>query len=217
MIKLPPFDKNLGKDIKTIDIDGHKPTHASVLLLWYSKPTKDIKKACELGTGTGFVSFGLEKYYSLEVVGVEVIKELYTNAKKAIELNNSKKVSFFNIDVREIKKQFVAENFDMVVFNPPFHFSSSSNKKIREISRKASNELLESFVKAASYLLRNKGTFVTIISPYILSVYFTILSKNKLNPQQMCIAYGKKGKLVLLRGKKNGGIHLEIDLPVFLY
>ncbi|MBT1247214.1 MULTISPECIES: methyltransferase [unclassified Thermosipho (in: thermotogales)] len=217
MIKLPPFDKNFGKEIKTIDIEGHKPTHASVLLLWYSKPTKNVKKVCELGSGTGFVSFGLEKYYKLEVLGIEILKELYDNALKAISINKAEKVNFMNIDVKDVKKNLKAESFDMVVFNPPFHFSSTSDKIIREKSRKGSLSILQDFVVSASFLLKNKGLFVTVISPYVLPVFMNLLASNKLTPQQMCIAYGKKAELVLIRGRKNGGNHLEIDSPVFLY
>lgn len=215
MIKLPPFDKNLGRDIKTIDIDGHKPTHASVFLLWYSLPTRDIKNVCELGSGTGFVSFGLSKYYNLKVTGIEVQEELFNASVKAIELNNVYNVDFFNLDLKDVKNHFSAESFDMVVFNPPYHFSSSSENKIREISRKSSQELLEIFISSASFLLRNRGTFVTVVATYIFPLLNNILLKYRLTPQQMCIAYGKKAELIAIRGRKNGGMHFEIDRPVY--
>lgn len=215
MIKLPPFNKDFGKEIRTIDIEGHKPTHASVFLLWYSKPTSDIKNACELGSGTGFVTFGLSKYYGLNSTGVELQKELYENSLKAIKLNNLNNVKFFNLDVKNIKEYFKAESFDMVVFNPPYHLSSNSPNIIRRVTRKGSNELLESFVSAAAYLLRNRGTFVSVISPYVLPLFNFLLLKYKLTPQQMCIGYSKKAELVAIRGRKNGGLHLEIDKPIF--
>ncbi|SHH46397.1 tRNA1(Val) (adenine(37)-N6)-methyltransferase [Thermosipho atlanticus] len=216
MIKLPPFDKNLGREIKTVDIDGHKPTHASVLLLWYSKPTSDVKKVCELGAGTGFVTFGLSKLYGLKVIGIEKERDFYERALKGKVLNENLDVEFFNIDVEEVKNKFSPESFDMVVFNPPFHPSSDSPNKYRKISRKGDITLLKKFVKSAFYLLKNKGTFVSIASPYKLPSFISILVNSRLVPQQMCIAYGKKAELVLIRGKKNGGEHLEIDDPVFL-
>lgn len=216
MVKLPPFDKNLGRDIKILDVEGHKPTHASVLLLWYSLPTSDIKRACELGSGTGFVSFGLSKLYGLKVVGIEKEKSFYENAVKSKELNQNLEVEFLNIDVEEVRKNLPPESFDMIVFNPPYHFSSDSTNYFRKVSRKGSYSLLEKFIKAAFYLLKNKGTFVCVISPYILPSFISLLIENKLIPQQMCVAYGKKAELVLIRGKKNGGEHLEIDNPVYL-
>ncbi|MDK2885990.1 MAG: tRNA1Val (adenine37-N6)-methyltransferase [Thermosipho sp. (in: thermotogales)] len=216
MIKLPPFNKNLGRDIKILDIEGHKPTHASVLLLWYSLPTSDIKSACELGSGTGFVSFGLAKLYGLKVVGIEKEKSFYENAVKSKELNESLDVEFLNMDVENVRENLAPESFDMVVFNPPYHFYSDSTNHFRKISRKGSHFLLEKFIKAAFFLLKNRGTFVCVISPYILPSFMTLLTENKLMPQQMCVAYGKKAELVLIRGKKNGGEHLEIDNPLYL-
>ena len=216
MIKFPPFDKNLGKEIKVIDIEGHKPTHASALLLWYSMPTSDIKKACELGSGTGFVSLGLSKLYNLKVVGIEKERVFYENAIKSKKLNDSLDVEFLNMDVGDVKKYLLPESFDMVVFNPPYHFSSDSPNHFRKISRKGNFSLLEKFIKASFFLLKNKGTFVCVVSPYVLPSFISLLVKNKLMPQQMCIAYGKKAELVLIRGKKNGGEHLEIDRPIFL-
>ncbi|MBO8161479.1 MAG: methyltransferase [Thermosipho sp. (in: Bacteria)] len=216
MIKFPPFDKDLGKDIKTVDIEGHKPTHASILLLWYSKPTSDIKNVCEIGSGTGFVSFGLSKYYNLKVVGIEKEKEFYDRALIGIELNNISNVEFVNCDVAQVKKYFKPESFDMVVFNPPYHFNSKSPNKYREASRKADKELIDNFISGASYILRNRGTFVCVVAPYRLVTFLTKLREKKLMPQQMCLAYGKKAELVLIRGRKNGGEHLEIDPPVYL-
>jgi tRNA1(Val) A37 N6-methylase TrmN6 len=216
MIKLPPFDKNLGRDIKIIDIKGHKPTHASVLLLWYAKPTIDIKTVCELGSGTGFVSLGLSKLYNLKVVGIEKERVFFENAIDSKKLNGNLDVNFLNIDVEEVKKHLLPESFDMVVFNPPYHFSSDSPNHFRKITRRGNLSLIEKFIKSAFFLLKNKGTFVCVVSPYILPSFISLLVENRLMPQQMCIAYGKKAELVLLRGKKNGGEHLEIDNPVFL-
>ncbi|QTA38194.1 methyltransferase domain-containing protein [Thermosipho ferrireducens] len=216
MIKLPPFDKNLGRNIKVIDFPGHKPTHASVLLLWYSKPTSDVKNVVELGSGTGFVTFGLKILYNLKVTGIEKEKELVEAANAGIKMNRLNNINFLNEDVKNIKKRMLPEQFDMVIFNPPYHLGPASNNYLRKTARTANKETLKNFVETASYLLRNRGTFVTIIAPYRLPDYFQTLQKFKLIPQQMCIAYGKKAELVLIRGRKNGGAHLEIDQPVFL-
>ncbi len=214
MIEFGEFSADILREIKTIDHEKHKPTHASALLVWYSKPTKDIKTVVELGSGTGIVTFALAKLYDLKVDGIELQKELFELSLKGIELNDlSGKVRLYNIDVRDIRKHFKAETYDMIVSNMPFHIGKESMDKVRKTTRSGSFELVESFIDSASYLLRNKGEFVFVISPKILIPFINTLTSKRLNPQYVCIFLGRENsnaKLVLLRGKKNGGMDLTI-------
>ncbi len=218
MIEFGEFNSDILREIKTLDHEKHKPTHASALLVWYSKPTKNIKTVVELGSGTGIVSFTLAKLYGLQVDGIELQKELFELSLKGIQLNElSEKVRFYNLDVRDVKKHFKAEIYDMVVSNVPFHIGKESADQVRKTTRSGSTELIESFVDSASYLLKNKGEFVFVLSPKILVPFMNILTSKRLNPQYMCIFLGKENgdaKLVLLRGKKNGGTHLTIHTVV---
>ncbi len=214
MIEFGQFSSDILREIRTVDLEKHKPTHASALLVWYSKPTKNIKTVVELGSGTGIVSFALSKLYGLQVDGIELQKELFELSLKGTQLNElSEKVRFYNLDVRDVRKLFKPETYDMVVSNMPFHIGKESSDKVRKTTRSGSIELVESFVDSARYLLRNKGEFVFILSPKILVPFMNILASKRLNLQYMCIFLGKENsvaKLVLLRGKKNGGMDLTI-------
>ncbi|MGQ9856622.1 MAG: tRNA1(Val) (adenine(37)-N6)-methyltransferase [Fervidobacterium sp.] len=211
------FSSEILREIRTIDLPTHKPTHASAFLVWYSKPTADIKRVAELGSGTGVVAFALSKLYNLYVEGIEVQKELYDLAVQGIKVNDlDDKVTFRNVDVRDIRHHYGAETFDMVVSNLPFHIGKESPDRIRKISRNADYDLLKDFIHGASYLIRNKGTFVFVFSPKILVDMITLLEKHKLIVQRMCFLHGtpeKEAKLVVVRGKKNGGKHLIVDPP----
>ncbi|HOJ94964.1 MAG TPA: DUF2431 domain-containing protein [Fervidobacterium nodosum] len=217
-IKQPEkFSTEILRNIKTIDIPSHKPTHASAFLVWYSKPTSDIKNVIELGSGTGIVAFALAKLYNLYVTGIEIQHELYELAIEGIHVNNLEdKVKFLHCDVRDVENYFKAESFDMVVSNFPFHVGKKSPDKIRNMSRSADLELINDFIKSSSYLLRNKGTFVFVMSPKLLVPVINILSEQKLIVQRMCFFHGtleKNAKLVAIRGKKNGGYEVIIDPP----
>ncbi|MFN6991675.1 MAG: tRNA1(Val) (adenine(37)-N6)-methyltransferase [Fervidobacterium sp.] len=209
------FSTEIIRDIKTIDIESHKPTHASAFLVWYSKPTVDVKRVMELGSGTGIVAFSLAKLYNLHVEGIELQKELVDLASKGIELNElSGKVKFYCMDVRNVKNVFQPESYDMVVSNMPFHIGKESPDQVRKLSRNATLELISSFVEATAYLLRNKGTFVYVTSPKMLIYLLEKLSYKSLITQKMAVFYGshsKPAKLVALRGKKNGGYDLTIE------
>lgn len=211
------FSTDILREVKTIDLPGHKPTHASAFLVWYSKPTNDLKSVIELGSGTGVVAFALAKLYNLRVEGIEVQKELFELAVEGITLNGVEdRVSFKNIDVRNIKKHYKAETFDMVVSNFPFHIGRESPNKVRRITRNADITLINDFISAGAYLLRNRGTFVFVFSPSILLSVIQMLSSSKLTVQRMCFLHGtpeKEAKLVVIRGRKNGGEQLIIDPP----
>jgi len=98
------FSTQIITGIKTVDTQSHKPTHASAFLVWYSKPTSDVKSVVELGSGTGIVAFSLAKLYNVDVVGVELQEELYKLSLEGRSLNNlDERVQFVNADVRNIK------------------------------------------------------------------------------------------------------------------
>ncbi|MGC8955881.1 MAG: tRNA1(Val) (adenine(37)-N6)-methyltransferase [Fervidobacterium sp.] len=216
-IEFGKFSSDIIKNIKILHTDSHKPTHASAFLVWYSRPTSDIRKAIELGSGTGVVAFALATLYNLYVEGVEIQEQLYELAIQGIQLNHLEgKVHFTCCDVRYIRKFFKPESFDMVVSNFPFHVGKESPDEVRKISRNASLELIEHFINSSAYLLRNKGTFVFVFSPKLLVPVMDLLSKNKLIVQRMCFLHGtpeKKAKLVALRGRKNGGYEVIVDSP----
>jgi len=215
--KFGRFSTQIINGIRTIDVNSHKPTHASAFLVWYSKPTSDVKSIVELGSGTGIVAFSLAKLYNVNVIGVEVQEELYKRSLDGLSLNNlDERVQFVNADVRDIRDFFKSESFDMVVCNLPFHVGKESVDKIRRISRNSNPALINSFVEAAAYLLRNRGTFVFVTAPKILIPLLDALSKEKLIVQRMCFFHGtldKNAKLVALRGKKNGGYEVTVDPP----
>lgn len=211
------FSTQIINGIKTLDVKSHKPTHASAFLVWYSKPTSDVKSVVELGSGTGVVAFSLAKLYNVDVIGVELQRELYNLSIEGIRLNNlDGKVHFLNADVRDIGSVLKPESFDMVVCNLPFHVGKESADDIRRISRSSNLVLVNVFVEAATYLLRNRGTFVFVTAPKILVPLMDALSKERLIVQRMCFFHGtldKNAKLVALRGKKNGGHEVIVDPP----
>jgi len=222
MIKLDPFDDRILERFILKDIPGeHRPTHASSLLVWYSKPTKDVKKIIELGSGIGTVSIAMAKIYNVKIVGIEKEEKLYNLAKENIRLNNvEENVVFVNEDVKFVKKKFPPEEFDMLVSNPPHNLTGvTSSKSIRRSTRSGSSELIDDFIEATFYLLKNGGQFVFILSPTNFATWITKLKLKKLEPKRLCFVHGKwykKAELVLLRGRKNGKEGLIVDPPVVL-
>jgi len=198
----------------------HFPTHASVFLLATS-PFKDGYKIVELGSGIGHVCLALSKLVENSLIyGIEVQKELYLASLKNKQNNYSKNVEFYNLDVKDIKSFFSSEYADLVISNPPHYFDGiKSDKTDRRVARSADDlNVMEEFIYAAKYLLKNKRLGCFVIHPSILSDVFIILEKNNLEPQHMYIGYGnenKEAQLISLIFRKNGGRNFVIHHPIF--
>ncbi|KUK15223.1 tRNA1(Val) (adenine(37)-N6)-methyltransferase [Petrotoga olearia] len=198
----------------------HLPTHASVLLL-ATHPAKDNSTIVELGSGIGHVSLVIGKMLkNSKIIGIELQKDLCQFSLKNKEINEISNVEFVNTEVNNVKNHFETESVDYVISNPPHYFDGlKSQISDRKIARSAGDlKVLEAFIKASKYLLKNKGLGCFIIHPYVLSDVLIILDKNNLEPQHMYIAYGNKQKdaqLVSLTFRKNGGRNLLIHPPIY--
>ena len=200
--------------------ETHLPTHASVFLL-ATCPIREGYKIVELGSGIGHVCLALSKLVENSLIyGIEVQKELYLASLKNKQNNYSKNVEFYNLDVKDIKSFFSSEYADLVISNPPHYFDGiKSDKTDRRVARSADDlNVMEEFIYAAKYLLKNKRLGCFVIHPSILSDVFIILEKNNLEPQHMYIGYGnenKEAQLISLIFRKNGGKNFVIHPPVF--
>lgn len=215
------FDENLLKILKLPDVGkSYRPTHATTLLAWYSKPSKSQKKLIELGCATGAVCAYLALRYKMSVTAIEKDEFLFKSAQKTIEMNNLSNMKVHNISCSQVRDFFQAESFDMVVANPPHHLTNiPSPDSLRRATRTADFQSAIEFIEATSYLLRNKGVFVYILPPTHLSFWVVEFAKRRLQPKRALPVYGiSKGnaQFVLLKGVKNGGIGLIIEPPLFL-
>ena len=213
------FDPDIIRCVEIVDAGPqHRPTHASSLLVWYTRPSKNVRSVLELGSGVGTVSFALAKLYNVKVVGVEKEKELYEKALEGISLNKlEERVSFVNSSVEELS--FPPESFDMVVSNPPHHTKVKSPNRLRASTRSIERRDIEGFVQATFRFLKNGGTAVYVLSPENLMEWLEMFVSFRLEPKRMCFVHGKIEKaatLVLLRLRKHGKRGLIVDPPVIL-
>ena len=192
-----------------------KPTHASALLAWFSRPKASARRVLELGSGSGIVSIAIAKLYKRKVLGVEIVPELVEAARKSAVLNGVD-VEFVEGDVSRIEELVEAESFDMVVSNPPHHIGKIESPDFyRKMARNADEKIIEIFTKAIFWSLKNGGEYVLVLSPERLMDWLCALRERRLEPKRMIFFHPKdKAELVAVRGRKNGKSGLVVEKPL---
>ncbi|MFW6262632.1 MAG: tRNA1(Val) (adenine(37)-N6)-methyltransferase [Thermotogota bacterium] len=204
--------------------DSNKVNHASVLLLWLSKPPNRVKNFIEIGCGSGFVSFGLAKYYDLHGTGIDIQSGLKESFEKGAQLNKvANQVEFIGLDIIEARQRFKPEMYDMCVFNPPHYISGrgeTARDKIRQLSRASGETLFEQYSDSVSFLLKTKGLFSCVIAPNNMEEWMQAFIQHRLFVKSITPVYSNPNidaRLLLVRGIKNSkSSFVKIKPAVFL-
>src|SRR6056297_516021 len=138
--------------------ESNRVNHASVLLLWNSQPPRRAKSFIELGCGSGFVSFGLAGFFSLNGMGIDIQRNLQMAFEEGARENKvAHKLQFIPMDISETRHLLQPECCDLCAFNPPHYITGRGEKvldEIREMSRTSEVCLFEQYADAVSYLLK---------------------------------------------------------------
>ncbi len=194
-----------------------KSTHATGLLLYYSKPKKGTNNVLELGCGVGLVCIGLSLLYNVRCVGIDIQCELVEIAKDiAITNGLYKLVDFLCGDVAEYKNLIRPESYDMVVANPPHILNKEKSPKTsRKFERSVDEKTMENFVKATFWSLKNGGEYVFVVGVENMVDWIYLLRKYRLEPKKMVFFHPKdKAELLAIRGRKNGKKGVIVEKPL---
>lgn len=212
------------KDYKIIQSeDGFKFGIDAVLLANFVSPKKsDI--GVDLGSGTGIIStIIVGKSEVKSIVGVEIQKDVCDMSIRSSKLNSLEdRLSFLNIDIKDVDKFLEKHSYDFVTSNPPYYkantLSSPNDKKL--ISRHEVLVTLEDIFKTATFLLKPQKHFYIIHKPERLVELFQLAVKYKLEPKEIQFVYpsmDKSPNLVLIRYTKNGKPELKFRKPLYVY
>ena len=134
----------------------------SVLLAEFVKKPDTKKSFIELCAGNCAVSMILTTKCSSKITAVELQKDIFLLGKESIEYNKlDNQINLFNCDIKDIKKYFPGNKFDVVVCNPPY-FSQNETSLINddEVKAIARHEIainLEQIISISSKLLDLNG------------------------------------------------------------
>jgi len=217
------------KDIKVYqNKDGYRFS-VDALLLYSFVNLPRVKNIADLGAGSGIIGILLaKKYYSSEVVLIEMQHSLAGLAEKNVTLNSlSDRVKVITADVKMFKdknsKIITPNSFDLVVSNPPFRRVKTGLLSIGDEKAIARHEIklsLEDLAESGSRLLKHHGRLCIIHLPERLTDIIYAMRNNNLEPKRLRFIHSNissEAKMVLIEVVKGGRHGLKTEKPLLIY
>src|SRR5690554_2295096 len=198
----------------------------STLLANFVKIKKHTKKIIDLGTGNAPIPLFLTLKTDANITGVEIQKEVYELAKKSVEINNfQNQIEIINADIKDIYKVVGANQFDIVISNPPyFKYTPTSNINKNDYLTIARHEVLitlEEIVVEAKKLLKDGGYLYFIHRAERLSELIIYLDKHNFGLKRLRFIYPKTTEknalLVLVEARQNKKADCVVERPLYVY
>lgn len=195
----------------------------SVLLAHFTN-TARIKRAIDLGSGTGVLSVLLAgKAANLHMDCVDILPEAVALTAENARLNGLEERIFPQLaDIRQLPNTFLAGAYDLAVSNPPY-FQAGSGKRAAQAAKAHSRDeslcTLDELCAAAAYLLRWGGRFSLVHRPERLSTLLCTMTRHGIEPKRLrtvALSQNHPPNLVLVEGRRGGNPGLEWEAPLLL-
>ncbi|MCK5825811.1 MAG: tRNA1(Val) (adenine(37)-N6)-methyltransferase, partial [Desulfuromusa sp.] len=186
---------------------------------------KKKARVVDLGAGCGILPLLLARLSdAVECLGIELQPELADRAVRNVELNLLRdRVRILQQDIRSVRDTLPASYFDQVVSNPPYRQFDSGRIAPNDERAAARHELaggLVDFIAAASWLLKNGGSFAVIYLVERLPELMADMIARGIEPKRLRMVHPQQGeaaKMVLLEGRKGGHPGLQVEKPLYIY
>jgi tRNA1Val (adenine37-N6)-methyltransferase len=204
--------------------NGYRFSLDALLLAHFIRLRKD-DKVIEFGTGSAVIPLILQnRYLCKKMIGMEIQKELAETASRSVKLNAMEdRIEILHADVRQIKKYFPPESFNVVFFNPPYRKRLSGRVNPNSEKAVARHELSGScadFVAAAKYLLKANGIVFCIYPASRLVELICRFRENSIEPKRLRMVHTdrqSRAEFILLEGVKRAGEELNVMPPLYIY
>ena len=205
--------------------DWFKFSLESVLLPNFVTVNKRCKRLLDLCTGNAPIPLILSTRTNAQIIGVDIQKDVCDLAEKSIKVNNlEKQISILNMDLKDLKKHYNGDDFDVITVNPPyFKNEEMSMKNLDEhkmLARHEVNVTLEDIIKVSVYLLKNDGYFAMVHRTERFFEIVHLLEKYNLTPKRVQFIYPKENlesNLFMIECTKNGKNGVKFLSPLYVH
>lgn len=199
---------------------GYRFSVDAVLLADFPDLT-DVKKAVDLGTGSGIVAILLAmRSLGLKVVGIELQSSLYDLAVRNIEMADlSGRIDIVKADIRHLRDEFEGESLDLVVSNPPYYQVGKGRtgpNTERTIARHETAVAMKDIMDVSAFLLKEGGRVGVIYPAERREEGLSEMRYSGIGPKRIREVHTRDVQLVMIEGEKgyNGELKVELPLPL---
>lgn len=181
----------------------------------------DIKKALDIGTGTGLIALMIAQRSNADIDAIDIEENACTEAKTNIAASSwSNRINIFHNSIQEFSK-LINKKYDLIVSNPPFFDNSlkagyNERSTARHTDTLSTSELFNSVKK----MLNHNGRFAVVIPSDKIQQYFSKAENENLNCNKLLWIKptpAKQAKRVLLEFSFNQSKLNESELIVEKY
>lgn len=164
-----------------------------VLLGAWVSPIPSMRRALDIGSGTGLISLMLaQRFQDLSITGLEIDPKAVIQSRKNIAKSQWKN----RISIQHTSLQnFYTDKYDLIVSNPPFFSTQGKTaNKERTIARHETTLTFRELFSHVARLLANNGTFSIIYPIDRETEVLTLAQANGLFPVKKTIVYPNSEK-----------------------
>ena len=194
------------------DSDKFKFSLDSILLAEFVD-NLNVDTIVDFCTGNAPVPLILSTKTKAKMYGFEIQKNIYDLAVKSIDINKlNQQIVVYNDNLKEVSKYLKDECADLVTCNPPYFKYKDIESLINEDKEKAiaRHEItmdLDSLIKSAKYVLKNKAPLYMVHRCDRLEEVIDTLNKYGFKVKKLQFIYAgfnKEAIMVLIKATKNG-------------
>lgn len=179
----------------------------------------------ELGAGQGAVSLCVANRMSdAEILAVERQESLYELLVRNIERNRlGDRLEAICADIRAHRDVLESHRADLVLCNPPYYREGERRTSDDRERAAARNELagtLTDFVRAAQYVLDQRGRLKVIVPPLRLGDLYAAVEPTDLSFESIRFFHSRRGEdayLVEAVARRGGAPDVRIRPPLYVY
>lgn len=230
------YENILYGELKMLQPDeksGQRVTVDTVLLAHYAK-LKDGERFIDVGCAHGAVALLLAlrrrraggacpKEPDRRCEGIDISAPLIELATRNAQLNALVDAVFFRAgDLRDVRKIYEPQSFDVLCCNPPYGEvarTHASDSPARATARQGTECRLEDVVDAARYLLKNRARAYFVIRAARFAELVVLLEGRNVRPKRMKAVYPKPGRpaaVVLVEAVRASRPGLVVEPPLLI-
>ena len=214
----------LGNGVSVVVSDEHGFGTDAVLLADFVSP-KRKETACDFGTGCGIIPMlWYRNGQANKIFGIELQKQGYEQALESAKISNAEeKISFYNLNLKDVKTVFEHGSLDVVSMNPPYKAANSGIKSMSRSDLIARHEVecnLSDITEAAAYMLNFGGRLCMCNRPERLSDTIVAMKEAGIEPKRLRFVSKRpetRPWLFLIEGKKGSKPYLNVEPMLIMY